>query len=126
MTRSMTQRRTGCAAASTALAWLGFYIHNVTDLPGQTLLSPDTSLPTLLTLVLFLAWWRFPSARITSWLLLGWGLLNLIGGGLSVLPFPFLPFEPEQTIRHYVFHMVYGTTQLPLIYVLWAELRQSR
>jgi hypothetical protein len=126
MTRSLTQRRTGWGAASTALAWLGFYMHNVADLPGQTLLSPETSLPTLLTLVLFLAWWRFPSARITTWLLLGWSLLNLIGGGLSVLPFPFLPFYPEQTIRHYVFHVVYGATQLALIYVLWAELRQSR
>ena len=81
MTRSMTQRRTGWVAASTALAWLGFYIHNVADLPGQALLSPETSLPTLLTLVLFLAWWRLPSARITTWLL-SWGLLNLIGGAL--------------------------------------------
>ena len=126
MRRSMTQRRTGWVAASTALAWFGFYLHNVADLPGQTLLNPETSLPTLLTLVLFLAWWRFPSSRIATWLLLGWGLLNLIGGGLSVLPLPFLPFEPEQTVRHYVFHLVYAATQLPLIYVLWAELRQSR
>ena len=113
-------------AASTALAWLGFYIHNVADLPGQTLLSPETSLPTLITFVLFLAWWHFPSARVTTWLLLGWGLLNLIGGGLSVIPLPFLPFYPEQTVRHYLFHVVYAATQLPLIGLLWAELRQSR
>jgi hypothetical protein len=92
MTRSMSQRRIGWVAASTALAWLGFSIHNIADLPGQTLLSPETSLPTLVTFVLFSAWWRFPSARITTWLLLGWGLLNLIGGGLSVIPLPFLPF----------------------------------
>jgi hypothetical protein len=126
MTHSMSQRRTGWVVASTALAWLGFYIHNVADLPGQTLLSPETSLPTLVTFVLFLAWWRFPITRVTTWLLLGWGLLNLIGGGLSVIPFPFLPFYPEQTVRHYLFHVVYAATQLPLIGLLWTELRQSR
>ena len=79
MTRSMTQRRAGWVAVSTVLAWLGFYIHNVADLPGQTLLSPETSLPILITLVLFLVWWRLPSARITTWLLLSWALLNLVG-----------------------------------------------
>src|SRR5262245_49004565 len=126
MTHSMTQRRAGWVAASTALAWLGIYVHNIADLPGQTLFSPETSLPTLVTLLLFLAWWRLPSARITTWLLLGWGLLNLVGGGLSVIPFPFLPFEPEQTVWHYFFHVVYAATQLPLIYVLWTELRRSR
>jgi hypothetical protein len=45
MAYSMTQWRTAWVAASAALAWLGFYIHNVADLPGQTLLSPETSLP---------------------------------------------------------------------------------
>jgi hypothetical protein len=125
MTHSMSQRRTGWVAASTALAWLGFYIHNVDDLPGQTLLSPETSLPTLVTFVLFLAW-RFPTTRVATWLLLGWGLLHLIGGGLSVIPFPFLPFYPEQTVRHYLFHVVYAASQLPLIGLLWSELRQSR
>jgi hypothetical protein len=124
VTRSMTQRRTGWVAAGTALAWLGFYIHNVADLPGQTLLSPETSLPTLVTLVLFLVWWRFPFKRVTTWLLLGWGVLNLIGGGISVFPFAFLPFYPEQTVRHYFFHVVYGAAQLPLIGLMLADIRQ--
>jgi hypothetical protein len=126
MIHSMTQQRAGWVAASTALAWLGFYLHNVADLPGQTLLSPETSLPTLVTLVLFLIWWRFASSRVTLWLLFGWGLLNLIGGGLSVIPFPFLPFEPEQSVRHYFFHVVYGAAQLPLIYLMRIWLGQSR
>ena len=126
MTHSMSRRRTGWVAASTALAWLGFYIHNIADLPGQTLLSPETSLPTLITFLLFLAWWRFPPARVATWLLLGWGVLNLIGGALSVIPFPFLPFYPEQTLWHYLFHVLYAVTQLPLIGLLWAALRQSR
>ena len=76
--------------------------------------------------VLFLAWWRFASRRVTLWLLFGWGLLNLIGAGLSVIQFPFLPFEPEQSVRHYFFHVVYGAAQLPLIYLMRIRLRQSR
>lgn len=126
MIHAMTQRWAGWIAAATALAWLGFYIHNIADLPGQSLLSPETGLPTLVTLVLFLAWWRFPTRRGTMWLLFGWGLLNLIGGGLSVIPFPFLPFYPEQSPQHYFFHGVYGAAQLPLIVLAAVWLRQSR
>lgn len=110
-------------AAVTAIAWLGFFIHNIADLPGQSLFSPETGLPTLVYLVLFLAWWWFPSRRVTPWLLFGWGLLNLIGGGLSVIPFSFLPFYPEQSWRHYLFHVAYGASQLPLIAVTGAWLR---
>jgi hypothetical protein len=54
-----------------------------------------------------------------------WHTVFGIEAKLSVIPFPFLPFYPEQTIRHYVFHVVYGATQLPMIYVLWTQLRQS-
>jgi hypothetical protein len=71
MTNTIPRARLGWVAATTALAWLGFYIHNVADLPGQSLSSPETGLPTLVTLTLFLAWWRFPSRRVTLWLLFG-------------------------------------------------------
>ena len=126
MIQAMPRRWVGWMAVATALAWLGFYIHNIADLPGQSLFSPETGLPTLVTLVLFLVWWRVPSGRGTMWLLLGWGLLNLIGGGLSVIPLPFLPFYPEQSLPHYFFHVVYGVAQLPLIVVAGAWLRHSR
>lgn len=126
MIHARPRRWVGWIAASTALAWLGFYLHNVADLPGQSLFSPETGLPTLVTVALFLACWRFPSQQGTMWLLFGWGLLNLIGGGLSVVPLPFLPFYPEQSLRHYFFHGVYGAAQLPLIVLAWVWLRQSR
>ena len=126
MTNTIPRPGSGWVVATTTLAWLGFYIHNIADLPGQSLRSPETGLPTLVTLTLFLAWCRFPSRRVTLWLLFGWGLLNLIGGGLSVFPLPFLPFSPEQSVRHYVFHVVYGAAQLPLIGLMWGWLRQGR
>jgi hypothetical protein len=64
---------------------------------------------------------------VTDWLLLGWGSLHMIGGAvLSVLPLAALPFEPEQTVRHYTFHVVYGALQVPLLVVLIRSLRRSQ
>jgi hypothetical protein len=79
MANTIPRPGAGWVTATTTLAWLGFYVHNIADLPDQSLVSPETGLPTLVTLVLFLAWWRFPSRHGTLWLLLGWGLLDLIG-----------------------------------------------
>jgi hypothetical protein len=75
----------------------------------------------LIPLVLALAWWRWTEARpALQWALLGWGLLNLLAGAiLSVLPLPFWPFEPEQSVGHYAAHVVYGLGQLPLIWAAY-------
>jgi hypothetical protein len=49
----------------------------------------------------------------------GWVVLNLIGGGLlSVLPLPFLPWVPEQSLAHYAVHVVYAAAQLPALWLL--------
>lgn len=128
MTDAISRPRAGWVASATTLAWLGFYVHNLADLPGQSLATPETGLPTLMYLVSFLVWWRYSSSRGALWLLFGWGALNLIGGGLSVIPFAFLPFSPEQSARHYAFHVLYGVAQLPLLVLLWPWLhsRASR
>jgi hypothetical protein len=56
--------------------------------------------------------------------LLSWTLVNLVGGGiLSVIPLPFWPFDPEQTVFHYLMHVQYILSQIPLIVIL---LRQAR
>ncbi|TCO53495.1 hypothetical protein [Actinocrispum wychmicini] len=101
-----------------ALSWLGFFVHNVADLPGQTILSPESLYPTILYLALVAAW--FTSARrVVERVLLGWVLLNLVGGAIvSVLPLPFLPFHPEQTLYHYSFHVLYAILQVPALVVL--------
>ena len=62
--------------------------------------------------------------RLGGALLLAWALLNLLGGAvLSVLPLPFLPFVPEQSLRHYSFHLLYGLTQVPLIVAARTQLK---
>jgi hypothetical protein len=55
-------------------------------------------------------------------LLSGWGLLNLVGGFATVLPLPIWPFKPEQSARHYAFHVLYALTQLPLLALVRREL----
>ena len=59
-------------------------------------------------------------------LLLGWGLVHLVVGAvITVLPFPFLPFVPEQTAAHYLAHFLYGLAQVPLIAAMFGHLRAS-
>lgn len=112
-------------AIATALAWAGFFAHNLADLPGQTLASPESLWPTLIWLAAF-ALWLLPASRVSgAWALLVWSSVNVVGGVLSVLPLAFLPFEPEQTLRHYAFHGVYALSQAPLIVLTWGWLRRD-
>jgi hypothetical protein len=102
-------------AVATALAWCGYFVHNVADLPGQTILSPESLYPSL-AWIAALVLWLVPTTRTAgAWMLLAWAVINLVGGAISVLPLPILPFEPEQTVKHYAFHALYAATQLPLI-----------
>jgi hypothetical protein len=129
---SMTGDRNGSdrialTIGAIVLAWAGFLVHNLADLPRQTLLSPESLLPTLVTAML-LALWLVPATRTAAaWALLAWSALNLIGGGiLSVLPVGLLPFEPEQSWKHYAFHLLYTLTQVPLVWICIAWLLRSR
>ena len=115
----------GVVVAATALAWCGFFVHNVAEFPGQTILSTDSLLPTLVWAGALVVW-VIPATRAAgAWMLLAWAVINLVGGAISVLPLPFLPFEPEQTLEHYAFHGLYAATQLPLIGVtaVWLSRR---
>lgn len=119
-----TKQQVDWVAAFTLLSWLGLFIHNRVDLPQLAVLSPESSIPALLSLLLFLGWWHLPLQRTMNAAFLTWALLNLVGGGiLSVLPLPIWPFHPEQTLLHYLMHGVYTLTQIPLVVVL---LRQAR
>jgi hypothetical protein len=129
---STTGERTGSGwialtIGATVVAWAGFLVHNLAELPGQTPLSPESLLPTLVTVTL-LALWLVPATRTAAaWALLAWSALHLIGGGiLSVLPIGLFPFEPEQSWKHYAMHLVYTVTQVPLVWICLAWLRTSR
>ena len=119
-------RSTYWMAGAVALAWLGMYVHNVADLPNVTLSSSENVLPGLVWILLFGLWWAVPSRSWPARLLLAWGMLNLVGGFGTVLPLPALPFKPEQSLRHYTFHVLYALTQLPLLGLVRHELRQLR
>ncbi|MCD2441564.1 hypothetical protein LQ757_04665 [Agromyces sp. SYSU K20354] len=112
--------------ASGVIGCLGLVVHNLADLPGSTVFSPETLFPALVYVVLTGLWFLLPARRTAARLLLAWGWISLIGGILSVLPLPFLPFEPAQTVSHYAFHVLYAVTQLPLILVTTFWLRGAR
>jgi hypothetical protein len=111
--------------AVTFLSWLGLIIHNAAEQPQIPLLGPATTIPTGIYVLLAVLYWR-PGPPLASWLLLGWGWLQAIGGGiLSVLPLPFLPFHPPQTLSHYSVHAVYALFQVPLLIVLTRQIRDT-
>jgi hypothetical protein len=114
---STRSHRSAVVGATVAVSWLGEFVHNMADLPNLALLSPENAVPALIGLGLFLAWWRVPDRRLPAALLLVWGAVNLVGGALSVIPFGFLPFYPDQTVKHYLVHVLYAVGQVPLIVV---------
>ena len=57
-----------------------------------------------------------PDSKAVAAAALGWGVLNLVIGGIvSVLPLSILPFVPEQSAAHYGAHVVYTLGQIPLV-----------
>lgn len=110
----------------TFVSWLGAYIHTTLELK-LAIWRPENSGPALIGLLLFLAWWQQPSQRrLWAGLLLGWTATGhlFLGAILSVLPVPIWPFVPEQSLGHYVSHLIYWVAQLPLIWVLWRDIRR--
>jgi hypothetical protein len=101
--------RTSIVLLTTGASWLGMYLHNTISLPGQTALSPDTLLPTLVYLCLVGAWFtRQRDAALVG--LCAWGWLHLIGGAvLSVAPWF------NQPLEHVAAHLLYGVLALPLV-----------
>src|SRR5687767_3480779 len=127
MTLSSTNREVGLVAAFTALAWFGEYLHNRLELPQLTLLSPENSGPAILFLLLFAGWSLLPYKRAVAMLMLIWAVLHLLVGAIiTVIPFSSLPFYPAQTLDHYLAHLMYGITQLPLIRIMLLQIRQPQ
>jgi hypothetical protein len=126
MTEVTPHRHIALAAAFSVLAWLGEYVHNRVELPQLAPLDPQNSLPGLVFAVLFAAWWLLPARRLMAILIIVWAILHLVGGAIiTVIPFSFLPFYPEQSLRHYLAHIFYGLAQLPLMILMVLEIRKA-
>ncbi|MDP9252679.1 MAG: hypothetical protein M3O80_06705 [Chloroflexota bacterium] len=101
-----------------AIASLGLLARNLLSLP-LPLLSPANVGP-LIVYAGLLAWHRQSrGANAARTTLLLWTAVNLVVGGiLTALPFPILPFVPEQTLGHYLAHAIYALAQVPLLSLL--------
>ncbi len=118
-------RSRALVAAFLALSWLGLFVHNSIELPSLNLLNPENSLPALVAVLLFIVWWVAATRRLAAALLLVWGLLHLVGGAIvTVIPFSFLPFVPDQDFTHYFAHFLYGLAQVPLIGMMIQQVRR--
>jgi hypothetical protein len=107
---------------ATLICWGSMALHNLWELPISPL-APETTGPLVVAMLLAGAHVRWPDSRVPLVALLSWAGLNLIGGGIiSVLPLPFLPFQPEQSVSHYLVHVVYSLGQMPLLVVAWIAL----
>lgn len=114
----------GRMASAFVVSWVAMLAHNLFELP-LTPVDIENSGPLLVDLALLLAFWRRPASRGVHMAILGWAGLNLvIGGVVTVLPLPVLPFVPEQSLSHYLAHVVYAVGQAPLLLLAVAALRQ--
>ena len=106
------------------VSWLGLLVHNVADLPDQHIYSPETSFPSVLLLIALALFAVRPRPGLV--LLLVWSGLHILGAIFSVIPFDWLPFVPEQSNRHYAFHVLYLLTQIPLARLAFEHPRRDR
>jgi hypothetical protein len=115
-TSRQTRAQPHVVVLALAVAWIGLWAHELFRVPSRLGFTPDGSLPLLAIAVILLVWYLAAAdKRAPTWALLVYALINGIGGFLSVLPLPFLPFKPEQTLEHYLVHVLYLVCQVPLI-----------
>lgn len=113
---SPTAPSSGAVLTALLISGAGHVIHNVAEFPLAILLGWETLFPLGVTVLIGIALLRRPG-RTASAVGGAWALIVLVFGGGSVLPLGFLPFVPEQSVSHYVAHLVYAMTQLPLLWV---------
>ena len=122
--RSAAPSMTATAVAMAA-SWLTMAAHNQAELPIHPR-TPENVGPLIVAVLLLVAYQARPGWPVLLTILV-WGLLNAIVGGIvSVLPLPILPFVPEQAIGHYTWHVVYTIGQLLLIALALAGLWRTR
>ena len=71
-------------------------------------------------------WWARTRSTGALVALAVYAAVNLVGGLLSVFPFGWLPFTPEQTASHYGVHVIYAVCQLPLLAITTTRIIRRR
>ena len=113
------------ALPAVGVSGTGHVIHNLADFPVTILLGWETLVPLTVTVLLGVALVYRPGRSAFGAAAI-WALVVIIGGGMTVIPFGFLPFVPDQSISHYVVHVLYIVTQLPLLWVGIQGFRHAR
>ena len=112
-------------AAALAISAGSMLAHNLYELP----LAPidlQNSGPVFVAVLIGVAYVLQPMSKAVAAAALGWGVLNLVIGGIvTVLPLPILPFVPEQSLAHYGAHVIYTIGQVPLVILACRALRAS-
>ena len=125
--RVLDRRAVWLMGGAIAVSIIGVLTHNTREFGLMSVfVSGNGELAVVVVWVsAFAVWWRVANVRtLAVWFLVGLALLNLLVGAiLTALPVTFLPFQPEQSLEHYVSHIVYGVAQLPLILIALREAR---
>jgi hypothetical protein len=104
------------------LSGSGHLVHNLLEFWPTAEMVTQTVFPVAVTGLLY--WAAARPSRGFLVVLGTWGLIVLVGAVATVLPLSLLPFEPDQTVGHYLVHTVYALLQLPLLVVSWQMLRR--
>lgn len=125
----MARRFSGPARAvvlgSVALTWLAMTLHDLVELPGLVPTDPQYTIPTAIWAVFGAAWIIRPN-RLTTALLFIWLIISLVGMIVTVLPSNVFGFLPEQSLRHYLLHLVNVLAEVPALAVLWPRPTYSK
>ena len=111
--------------AALTLSALSMLAHNLYELPLSPIDPPNAG-PIVFAALLGGAYAMWPDSKVVAAAALGWGVLNLVIGGIvTVVPLSVLPFVPEQSVTHYAAHLVYAVGQVPLVVLAYRALRAT-
>jgi hypothetical protein len=118
-------RRLRSVALALTTAWLGLFFHDLREF-GRPAIEGSVAMG-VMAVLLFALWRRLTEHRsLIASLMLVYATISLIGALTSVLPLGIWPFEPEQSLEHYVTHAIWAIAGLPLIWDMISFVRKDR
>ena len=96
-----------------ALSWFGLVVHNFIER-----VDGSTAYMAVVGAMVYAVWWLVPARWLGDWILVLLAAVHLLGAIVTIIPLAILPFVPEQSATHYASHVVYGSAQLPLVWVI--------